>query len=503
VANRLKPEEPIAVDDGTLEVAARVARSFRDFLPAIWPIVEPSTVFRANWHLDAIADHLEAVDRGQIRHLLITMPPRFTKSLTATIAFPTWVWTRKPHRRFLTASHNMGLSTEHAVLSRRIIESFWYQTHFGDRVQLTTDQNVKTHYENTARGYRMAMSVGGGVTGHGGDILICDDPIDVEDRFSEAIRKKAVEWRLKVWSSRLNDPKAGCTIDIMQRCHQKDVGAALIDLGNVEHLCLPQEYNPKKIVTTSLGFRDPRQHAGELMSPDRFGPAENAAARKTLGSDYNAIHNQEPQPEGGLLFKRPWFSKIITRDQADAMLKAGYVRGRGWDAAATEGDGDFTCGVKMAKTADGFYIVEHVIRGQWGPDEADKTMLATVRSDGRDCRQREEQEGGSSGKKVIAAHLKLLAGYDFKGETSTGDKATRARPFRAQLAGGNVYFVEGPWLQDYIDELCGFPAADHDDQVDASSNIFNDIALVEPKQTVAFIGTQTKRETGWQDKHFR
>lgn len=448
--------------------------SLRVYLRTVWSVLEPGTPLVEGWYLDAISDHLEAVEAGKIRRLLITMPYRMLKSTTATIIFPTWVWARRPGVRFLTGSYDMGLSTEHAVLSRRIIESAWYQIHFGDRVRLTTDQNVKTHYENTSRGYRMATSVGGAGTGHGGDILINDDPINVKMRHSLAVRSAAIDWRLKTWESRLNDPKTGQFIDVMQRVHQRDVAAAVLELGHVDHLCLRQEYNPKRSVVTSIGFKDPRKKEGELLCLARFGPTENAAAKLALGSDYHAQQQQDPLPESGNLFKREWF-KILPADQAPTLL-ATATQVRGWDGAGTEDDGDYTAGVKIAWLSDGRFLVVHVVRGQWGPGVADEMMLQTIQADGYLCGQLEEQEPGSAGKKVITAHSRLFHGYDYAGEHSTGDKATRARPFRAQCQAGNVLLLAGAWNQAYLDELCAFPEGDYDDQVDGSSAAFNKLS---------------------------
>jgi predicted phage terminase large subunit-like protein len=130
----------------------------------------------------------------------------------------------------------------------------------------------------------------------------------------------------------------------------------------------------------------------------------------------------------------------------------------------------------MRRYANGLYVVMHVVCGRFGPAEGDAVLRATAVADGRDCRQREEQEPGSAGKKVIAAHVKLLAGYDYRGEPSTGDKMTRAKPFAVQVDAENVRVLEGAWTQEYIDELILFPNGNHDDQLDGSSGAFNELA---------------------------
>jgi predicted phage terminase large subunit-like protein len=387
-------------------------------------------------------------------------------------ALPTYAWIRQPELRFMYACYSASLSIEHAVHSRQVIESPWYQTRWGHIVQLTGDQNIKSHYQNTRRGYRIATSVGGTVTGRGADILVCDDPHNLEEIDSDVVRTRDKKWYREVWTTRLNDPKTGRKIVIAQRGHEDDLSADLIASGDYERLILPTEYVPTPYVSVR-GWRDPRTTPGELLCPTRFGPDENARAKRELGDKYSAQHQQQPTPPGGKLFQREWFP-IVDAVPADAQV---VRRVRGWDAAATAGGGDWTVGVRLARTRDGLIYVEDVVRVQVGPGDDEALMLQTATLDGRSVEIIEEEEGGSSGKKVIAAHAKKLAGYSYKGERSTGDKVTRAKPFVAQARVGNVRLVRGPWNKSYVDELAGFPGAPFDDQVDATTKAYNDIAL--------------------------
>ncbi len=480
----------------SLEVveAELAARSLRDYLRYIvWPCVEPATPYVGGWHIDAICEHLEAVGNRQIRNLLVTVPPRHTKSLCTSVAYPTWTWVRRPERRFLCASFSADLSTEHAVLSRRVIESPRYQAAWGDVFALQGDQNIKTHYENSKRGYRISTSVGGTATGRGGDDLIADDPHNLKTIHSDVDRQNAISWYRQVWSTRFNDPKTGCRVVIMQRGHERDLAGYLLEQGGYEHLNLPTEYDPQAACVTAIGWSDPRQYEGELLCPERFGPAEVVQAKKDLTAPVFATqHQQRPAPAEGALFKRDKL-RVITPAQLPANLP--YTESRGWDAAATEAkpgrDPDATAGVKMRRYANGLYVVMHVVCGRYGPAEGDEVLHSTAMADGRECRQREEQEPGSAGKKVISSHVKLLAGFDYRGEPSTGSKETRARPFAIQVDAGNVALLEGAWNQDFIDELILFPNGRHDDRVDGSSTAFNDLALGKQFSDVAIPAQQT------------
>src|SRR5947208_5796518 len=163
---------PSLVQDIDREFARR---SLREFIRHAWSVVEPATEFVPGWHLDAICDHLEAVTKGTLRNLLINIPPRHMKSLAVSVFWPCWEWIRWPERRWLFSSYSERLSIRDSVRCRRLILSPWYQSFFGDRFQLTGDQNEKDRFDNDHSGSRIATSVGGSNTGEGGDRVVCDD----------------------------------------------------------------------------------------------------------------------------------------------------------------------------------------------------------------------------------------------------------------------------------------------------------------------------------------
>src|SRR5271168_477551 len=251
------------------------ARSLREFVRQAWHVVEPATPFVPGWHIDAITDHLEAVTRGDIRNLLIYVPPRHMKSLLVSVLWPAWEWIAHPERRWLYSSYAATLSIRDSVKCRTLIESPWYQRFWGDRYTLASDQNTKTRFDNNRSGYRIATSVGGTATGEGGDRIVCDDPHNVQDAESDSVRKATLDWFDVVMSTRVNDPRTAAMVVVMQRCHQRDLSGHLLEQGGYEHLCLPAEYEgPGRV--TSIGFSDPRKEVGELLWPEQFGPEEIA-----------------------------------------------------------------------------------------------------------------------------------------------------------------------------------------------------------------------------------
>src|SRR5271155_3700297 len=282
-------------------------RSLREFVHQAWHVVEPATPFVPGWHIDAIVDHLEAVTRGQLRNLLINVPPRHMKSLLVSVFWPAWEWIKHPERRWLYSSYAASLSIRDSVKCRRLIESPWYRSRWGHVFSLTGDQNAKMRFDNNRSGYRLSTSVGGSVTGEGGDRIVCDDPHKVDEVHSDTVRKAALDWWDVAMSTRVNDPKTSAKVVVMQRCHQQDLSGHLLEQGGWDHLCLPAEYEgPVRL--TSIGFVDPRTERGELLWKERFGPREIADLKRSLGS-YAAAGQlqQRPSPAEGGLLKRHWF----------------------------------------------------------------------------------------------------------------------------------------------------------------------------------------------------
>ena len=153
-------------------------RSLAEFAQQAWHVLEPSTPLKWGWCLDAICEHLEAVNSGQIKRLLMNVPPGSMKSLLTGVIFPAWEWARgEQEYRYLGTAHNQTLAVRDNMKCRRLIQSEWYKSMFA--VELTSDQNAKTKFENSKTGFREAMSFTG-MTGSRGDRVILDDPLSAD-----------------------------------------------------------------------------------------------------------------------------------------------------------------------------------------------------------------------------------------------------------------------------------------------------------------------------------
>lgn len=266
-----------------------------------------------------IAEHLEAISRGQIRNLIINQPPRTMKSIMTSVAYTAWTWAQEadpeypligPGVQFLTASYAQSLSLRDSVKCRRLIESPWYQSNWGKRFALTGDQNTKIRFENDRGGYRLATSVGGALTGEGGSIIIVDDPHNTIEAESDAIRQNTLDWWDEALSTRLNDPKTGAYIIVMQRLHDEDLTGHILskDNGSFQHLMLPMRYDSARTCVTDLGFEDPREEDGELLWEERFGEPEVEALERALGPYATSSQlQQSPSPRGGGIIKREFW----------------------------------------------------------------------------------------------------------------------------------------------------------------------------------------------------
>lgn len=446
-------------------------RSLIEFVRDSWHVLEPTMVFKHGWHLDAMAEHLEAVTNGEILRLLINVPPGTMKSLLANVFWPAWEWgpRRLMSNRFIGASHEQNLAIRDNVKMRRLVESDWYQTRYP--LGLMGDQNQKVYYENDKTGFRQACSVRS-MTGRRGDRVTWDDPHNVEGALSDKDRATDIRVFKETLTTRLNDPERSAILVIMQRLHEGDVSGEILegDYGYT-HLCLPMEYEVKRHCTTSIGFSDPRTEEGELLFPERFPRDVVERDKKVMGAHATAGQfQQRPAPRSGGMFE---WEKIKVVPMAPKL--ASVVRY--WDKAGTDDGGAYTAGVKMGMCEEGNFYILDVVRGQWRASRREPILKQTAGLDGYSVPVWIEQEPGSGGKESAESTVANLAGYEIRSERPTGEKAVRAVPFSVQMEAGNVYMVAGAWNKDYLDELKLFPHGKYKDQTDASSGAFNKLAL--------------------------
>lgn len=327
--------------DVVLLSAERCRRSLALFSQRAWQFIDPAPLVW-NWHLDEICAALEAVTAGEVRDLLINVPPGHAKSMIVSVMWPAWLWARDPTTKLITASYLDTLVMRDAVRFRDLITTPWFQEHFvASRVvtaQLEAsreqprpamligpwewkhDQATKEHMKNTAGGERIGVSTGSG-TGHRADFQIIDDPLSVEMSKSKVEREAVIRWFYETMASRAQDPANLRRVIIMQRLHEQDLAGEAISRGGFEQLVLPAEFVPARRAEVraqhgprkgSVVAQDRRTEAGELLFPRRF-PREVIdfdKSPKGMGAQAHEAQNQQnPTPPSGNLIKREWFNR--------------------------------------------------------------------------------------------------------------------------------------------------------------------------------------------------
>jgi predicted phage terminase large subunit-like protein len=450
--------------------------SLAGFIRRAWSVIEPAAPYVHGWHIDAIAEHLEAITSGQITRLLINVPPGTMKSLCVGVFWPAWEWgpRNRPSTRVVATSHSIPLAVRDNLKARRLIQSDWYQALWGDRITLTGDQNAKTKFENTRTGFRDAMAFKS-LTGSRGDRVIIDDPHSVDSAESEAERNGVTTTFLESVPTRLNSPRDSAIVVVMQRLHERDVSGVILakNLG-YEHLMLPMEFEPDRRCVTSIGFRDPRTEDGELLFPARF-PREVVERDKVPLGSYAVAgqFQQRPAPREGGLFKRSWFPIVRA-------APAGCTWVRAWDLAATEAKGGsqpaYTAGVKLGRAPDGRLYVGDVRRDRLSAGGVERMIVNTAEQDGKGCRVSMPQDPGQAGKMQAQYLIRALDGFVARATPESGDKVQRAEPVSAQAEAGNIVLVQGDWNDAFLDEVSSFPNGAFKDQVDALSRAFGEVA---------------------------
>lgn len=439
-------------------------RSFRDFYLMAWNQMDPAP-FVDGKHIRVVCYQLQQAARREVRRIAICIPPRYSKSLMSSVAFPAWVWTWWPSAKFITASYDLKLATRDALATRRLVQSHWYQQRWPE-VQFMGDQNLKTFYQTTAGGQRFVCSPASGATGHGSDFNLFDDPHDITSSESDAERERARIFWFETMSGRFNNPESGVAIVIQQRVHDRDVAGECMRRGYYS-VVLPARFEATHPQRHEFDWR---QEEGAPLWPEKFTDDVLTGLWAEL-LDYAVAGQQQqrPRPRSGGLFKQEWFEVVDT-------LPAGIVWTRAWDLAGTEkkgftsADPDWSVGCKFGKDpATGIYYIGNIVRLREDPGDVERAIKNTAQLDGRAVPIFIPQDPAQAGKFQAHYLTGQLDGYTVKTEPVTGDKVTRASPLASQAKAGNVKVYRALWNGDFFDEISAFPLGGHDDQVDAAA----------------------------------
>lgn len=415
-----------------------------------------------NWHIDAICYALEEVRKGNIRRLIINLPPRSLKSIIASVAFPAFVLGHDPGKRIICVSYSQDLGVKHSNDFRALINTTWYQRLF-QGMRPSDRKNTEAELQTTARGMRLATSVGGTLTGRGGSLIIIDDPIKPSEAASASTREACNNWYSSTLLSRLDDKLSGAIVIVMQRLHMDDlVGYVTRQSGSEWHvLNLPAVSQQDMEIPVGANlvhlFKE-----GELLHPDREPHSVLEELRANLGSEaFSAQYLQQPVPPGGAMIKRHWIARYAEAPE----LRSGRTIIQSWDTASKGGpENDWSvCTTWLIDRHNHYLLHVHRARHDY-PALRRKALELAERF--RPSRILIEDIGAGTS---LSQELRQM-GKSVRAIKVNRDKIARMAEETVKFENGFVHLPNSaPWLPVFEDELFAFPGGRHDDQVDSVS----------------------------------
>ena len=426
--------------------------------------LNPQTRLLSSPHIEVIATKLEACRRGEIRRLIINLPPRHLKSQCASIAFVAWYLGHKPAGHVICASYGQDLADKLARDTRNIMQSAWYKRLFATRL---ADRLAVHDFMTTELGTRMATSVGGVLTGRGADLIIIDDAIKPDEALSEHGRKTVNDWYDNTLLSRLNDKTNGCIIIIMQRLHQEDLVGHVLeqDPWDVLSFAAIAEQDERFLIQSPLGSRWFERKQGEALHPERESLVTLAGIRQRMGDyAFSSQYQQNPIPLGGAMVKTEWLRYYDLRDlpeRFDTIVQS-------WDTANKSTDlADYSVCTTWCMANRQAYLL-HVYRARLNyPDLKRKVRELAGEHGARLILIEDKASGTQLIQDLRAQYVRGITPYVPPPGT---DKIMRLHAQTHWFENGNVLLPRSAsWLADYVLELTGFPGTKYDDQVDSTS----------------------------------
>lgn len=444
-------------------LGALLRSDLTSFTHRCFQTVVPGQHFLPNWHIKAITHELERVRRGEIRRLIVTLPPRNLKSICASVAFPAFVLGHDPAVRIVCASYSQDLTAKHARDCRFVMQSDWYRQLF-PRTRIDPQKNTESEFETTMRGYRLGTSVGGTLTGRGGNLIIIDDPLKPAEAMSETKRNGVAEWYDTTLSSRLDSKTEDAIVLIMQRLHVDDLVGHVLEKSGAHwtHLSLPAIADAPQEIDLGDGMTYERE-IDEILHPKREPRSVLEELRAAMGSQgFSAQYQQAPVIPGGALIKRDWFRRFprpLDRQSGDRIVQS-------WDTASKASKtNDFSaCTTWLIRGSD-YYLLDVFRKRLEFPDlrrkivdhaQAFKTKTVLI-------------EDASSGAPLIQ-DLQREGKMRPIGIRPDGDKVVRLEAQSAVIEAGRVLLPKtASWVDDFLSEILDFPYGRFDDQVDSLS----------------------------------
>jgi hypothetical protein len=439
---------------------AAVRSDFYTFLRQAFSTLRPGAPFMDNWHIHAIAHHVEQAIRGKMPRLIINLPPRQLKSVIDSVVLPAFLLGIDPTAKIICVSYSDALAKHMSLEFKRLVECEWYRRIFTGvrRAKMT-----ETEFLTDVGGFRFATSVGGTLTGRGGDFIIIDDPIKPADAMSEKLRESTNEWFRSTLLSRLDDKEFGVMIVVMQRLHVHDLTGFANAAGDFQVLSFPAIATKDERIAIGPG-RYYNRREGESLHADRESLATLEGIRMRMGTfHFEAQYQQHPETPQGSFFKRPWF-KIVTERPERGYNGRWYVS---IDSASSTAETADYSAISVIYANDTGYYVMFAERGHWDYEQLLAKALSYAQRLGRDVTY--ILEAASSG---ISLYLSLVkARLSCFSYPPKFDKLGRAGLALPAIQSGRLHIYDQPghnaWVEPYLNEFMTFPHGRFDDQVDS------------------------------------
>ena len=417
-----------------------------------------------NGYIDVIADKLEQCRSGAVRRLIINLPPRSLKSHLISVCFPAWLLGHNPGAKIICASYAQALANNLASQCLSVVNSKWYRDIF-PMTRLSSPRPPVDDFETTARGFRLASSVGGALLGRGGDYIVIDDPLKPAEAFSEPQRKSVNDWYDHTVFSRLDLREQGCIILVMQRLHEDDLVGHVLKQEQWESakFAAIAEEDESYSAETPHGRTTFTRKRGEPLHPEWESLQSLEQTRAVVGEYFwSAQFQQNPAPLSGGYIKIHWFKQFRPEERPPEF----ELVFQSWDTAnkATELS-NYTVCTTWGLINNHLYLLE-VFRMRLNyPDLRRMVKEQAAKYRARIILIEDKASGTPLIQDLIADGVHGVKGYQPK-----MDKVMRMYSVSSTIENGFVHIPEkAPWAPEYMHEMALFPNGRFSDQVDSTS----------------------------------
>lgn len=454
---RLPPARRAAYAE--IELRKRRAASLVPSIPLDNWLPEVTPQFTWDWpHLRYIREHLNRVTSGEIKRLMVFVPPRHGKTEQGTVRYPVYRLEYQPTLRVILGAYNQTLANKFSRKARRIAR---------ERFALSDERSAVEDWETLQGGGIRAVGVGGGITGQGGDLILIDDPVKSrEEAESKAFRERVWDWYTDDLYTRLEP--GGAIVLTMTRWHDDDLAGRILksdDAPNWTTITLP-----------ALAKNDDPmgRQPGQALCPDRYDEKSLLSIKKIQGISFEALYQQNPVPDEGGNFKRGWLR--YWQQEADHVRLEGETSKRfalsdcrrfaTVDLAfSLKTTADYTVIASWAVTPESDLVLLDVVRDRMeGPD----IIPAMKRAIAKHNLTYVAVE--SVGAQLTVIQQARRQGLPIRALSADKDKISRSVTATILCESGKLYLpARASWLADYEAELLTFPSGAHDDMVDVTS----------------------------------